>query len=312
MKSTLKKRAHHHQVKLMGCGFIITAIHEDPKVAWDAIRSAQTEIQRIEDLISSWKNNSETALINNNAGIKSIEVSSELFQLIRRSLRISTLTGGAFDISGTLSRYYWDFNKNEINIPDQQKIEELRDRIDYRLIELDERNNSVFLKKEGMKIGFGGIGKGYSALMAQKKMMEIGIEDGLIDASGDIMCWGNPLGQENWTINLTNPEKIEERILEVQLNKGSVVTSGDYENYLMISGKKYSHIVDPRTGWPVDHLKSVSVICPNPELGDALATAISVLGYEAGLRMINRLEGIECMMVGMENDIYYSNGLNLN
>ena len=304
-----KLKAHHHPVKLMGCGFVLTAVDADPQKAWDGIRAGVQEIERIEWLISSWSADSETTRINDNAGIAPVKVSKELFDLIARSISVSKITAGAFDISGTLSRYYWNFNKKEnVWLPETQ-IVELRDLINYRLIELDETETTVFLRKKGMKIGFGGIGKGYAAYRAYQVMQEMGINNGLINASGDLMCWGKPPDKDHWSIQIPDPKDRNASLLEIAIPYGSVVTSGNYENYTLIDGVRYSHIVDPRTGRPVEAIKNVSVVCPNPELGDALATAISVLGAEEGVKLIDRLNGIECVITDKDDIVYYSEKL---
>ena len=293
----------------MGCGFVLTAVEADPQKAWDALRAGVGEIQRIENLISSWRDDSETAAINYHAGERPVAVSAELYQLIERSKSVSEITTGAFDISGTLARYYWNFNKQENEYLPAEKIQELRDLMDYRLIELDNRKQTVFLRSKGMKIGFGGIGKGYAAYRAQVVMQEMGIESGLINASGDLMCWGNPLNNTTWTTQIPDPINRERSLCQLDIPFGSIVTSGNYENYTLIDGKRYSHIIDPRTGRPVETIKNVSVICPNPEFADAMATAISVLGVVQGLSLVNRLNGIECLLIDQDNQVYYSNHL---
>lgn len=302
-------KAHHYALKLMGCKFILTSIHQNPDIAWDGIRAGVSEILRIEALISSWKEESQTGQINQYAGIKPITVDEELFQLIKRCNRVSELTKGAFDISGTLSRYYWNFNGKESQFPSKEKIKELRDLINYNHIILNENENSVFLKRKGMKIGFGAIGKGYAALRAKIAMESIGIQNGLVNASGDLLCWGKPIDEKPWNIKIQHPEKRDLVLASLFMENGSVVTSGGYENFALIDNKKYSHIIDPRTGFPVEGVKSVSIVCPNPELGDALATAISVMGAEKGIQLINQLKGIECIIVNHQDEIIYSNEL---
>ncbi|MFT6808919.1 MAG: thiamine biosynthesis lipoprotein [Saprospiraceae bacterium] len=307
--STPQSKAHHHSIKLMGCHFVITAIHHDPDVAWNGIRSGVSEIQRIEKLISSWTEDSETTKININAGVAPVKVSSELFNLIFRSLKVSELTSGAFDISGTLSRYYWNFNGAKNQFLPSEKIEELRALINYKHIVLDKKKQSVFLKKKGMKIGFGGIGKGYAAQRAKEVLYAMGIESGLINASGDLMCWGTPPNRNDWQINIPDPCDNELSILEISIPHGSIVSSGDSENYTLIDGERYSHIVDPRTALPVRGVRNATVISANPELADALATAISVLGVIDGIELVNQLNGIECMVIDQDNQKHYSNNL---
>lgn len=308
-KNTTKTKAHHYPVKLMGCAFVLTAVDKNPQKAWDALRAAQKEISRIEELISSWKENSETSAINRQAGKNSVQVSNELFNLIKRSLEISRMTAGAFDISGTLSRYYWNFNKKEGTYLPEGELKELRELVNYKHIEIKESNNSVFLRKEGMKIGFGGIGKGYAALRAQQVMANLGIQSGLVNASGDLMCWGNPPEKQAWDIHIPNPFDPSQALLQLQIPFGSVVSSGSAENFTLIDGIRYSHIIDPRTGCPVTGIKGVSVICPNPEFGDALATAISVMGPKLGLNLVNRIRGVECIIIDEKDQHHYSQHL---
>ncbi|MEO1257783.1 MAG: FAD:protein FMN transferase [Bacteroidota bacterium] len=301
-----QKKAHHYVIKLMGCRFVLTTIHENPQIAWDGIRAGVAEIKRIENLISSWKDNSSTGRVNAMSGIAPVRVEKELFDLIRRCQKLSKITKGAFDISGTLSRYYWTFNDQASKMPTPEKLAELKRLVNYHHIILNEEQQTVFLKEKGMKIGFGAIGKGYAAVRAKLVMRQLGIESGLVNAAGDLLCWGRPLANKPWTVKISDPEAPEKPLAEFSIPHGSVVTSGGYEKYAFIDGKKYSHIIDPRTGWPVEGLKSVSIICPNPELGDALATAVTVLGQDAGLALINRLKGVECLLVNNENELIYS------
>ena len=309
MKTKKPKKAHHYPVLIMGCGFVITAIHADPQRAWDAIRSAEIEMRRIESLISSWKTTSQTYRINMASGKEPVVVNNELYELIERSLRVSKLSCGAFDISGTLSRYYWKFNKQENEYLSEEKILELRSLIDYRKIQLDSSKRSVFLEKEGMKIGFGGIGKGYAAQKAKQIMENMGIEDGLVNASGDLLCWGSPPDKSDWDIAIPDPRNRKLNLLSIGFKEGSVVTSGSYENYTLIDGIKYSHIINPRTAMPVTHTKNVSVVCPNAEFGDAIATALSVLPISEGISLINQLNGVESIIIDAHDEAHFSNQL---
>ena len=308
-KPARQAKAHHCPVKLMGCGFVITAVDPDPQNAWDAIRAGVAEIFRVEQLISSWRTDSVTHEVNAQAGIRPVAVPEEYLGLVSRSLRVSRMTLGAFDISGTLSRYYYNFDKQEHDPLPAEKLDELRERIDYNAIEVDEEKGTIFLRKPGMKIGFGGIGKGYAAWRAFKVMEEFDLVGGMVNASGDLMCWGDPPQKNGWEVYLPDPENRHEPLLYLTIPNGSVVTSGNHENYTLVNGKRLSHIVDPRTALPVEGLQSVSVICPNPEFGDALATGISVLGAKAGIDLVNRLFGVECVIIDAQNNRYVSENL---
>ncbi len=306
------KKAHHYPTKIMGCGMVITAVHHDPQVAWDGIRAAEKEMRRIETLISSWQENSQTDLINQSAGIKPVQVDEELFQLINRSIKVSRLTQGAFDISGTLSRYFWNFNNTDSSLPTDKDISTLRYLIDFNKIKLDRSCNTVYLKESGMKIGFGGIGKGYAAQRAKTVMMKLGVNDGLINASGDLLCWGNPPNSIGWEISIPDPLNPSYNKTKVKINHGSVVTSGSNEHYTIVDGIKYSHIINPRTGMPVTHTTNVTVLSPDAEFGDALATAISVLPIEEGIGLVNRLNGVECMIIDDTDSVHFSKTLKNN
>ena len=308
-RTLTQPKAHHFPVKLMGCGFVVSAISTDKQLAWDAIRAGVAEMERIELLISSWRTDTVTHEINENAGIRPVKAPRELIGLIQRSLRVSQLTDGAFDISGTLSRYYWNFDKQEHAPLPEEQIQELKRLMDYRAIQVDASSGTVFLEKKGMKIGFGGIGKGYASYRAMEVMKGMGIRSGLVNASGDLMAWGTPPDRDLWEVYVPDPEDRTQPLLYLNIPQGSVVTSGSHENYSIVNGKRLSHIIDPRTGRPVENLKVVSVLCPNPELADALATGISVLGVEQGLSLVNQLKGVECLLIDNNNQQHFSHHL---
>lgn len=303
------RKAHHHPIKLMGCGFVFTAVAECPQRAWDAIRAAVAEVQRIESVISSWQPTSATSAINRMAGREAVGAPWELIQLINRSLRLSELTQGAFDISGTLARHHYRFDQEEHRPLSPQNLTHLKERMDYRLIEVDESSGTVFLQKEGMQIGFGGIGKGYAAERACQVMRDLGVDSGMVNASGDLKCWGNPPGAEGWEVYIPNPVDRSQPLMFLTIPEGSIVSSGNHENFTMVKGRRLSHIVDPRTALPVIGLQTVSVICPNAEFADGLATGISVLGVKQGLDLVNRLNGVECVLIDEQNHHFFSDNL---
>ena len=299
-------KAHHYYQKLMGTAFGFSAIHIDPDIAWNAIRAAVGEMVRIENLISSWKKDSQTSWINRNSGRRPVVVDEELFLLIKRSLRISILTRGAFDISTTIARYFWNFNKKEGELPTEAQKKKILSLINYQNIEIREEDHSVFLKEPGMKIGFGGIGKGYAAMRGRVMMENLGVKSGVINAAGDVYVWGPPLNAEYWNVHIPDPENRSEILTTVKMSEGAVVSSGSNESFALNSGRRYSHIIDPQSGHPTQTIKTASIICPNPELADALATAVSVLGRTQGMNLIDQLKGIECVILDNNNQLHYS------
>ncbi len=305
----LKK--YQENFSLMGSKFEIAAIATSKEKADSAIKIAHNEIVRIERLISSWDKNSKTSLINKNAGIEPVKVPVELFNLIRRAIKVSGLSNGAFDISYASMDKIWKFDGSMTTLPSEEKIKASVSKINYKNIILNESEHTVFLKEKGMKIGFGAIGKGYAANRARKVMIENGIEGGMINAGGDLIAWGNGLNGEKWKVGIADPKKEKSYASWLELNEMAVVTSGNYERFAMINGTRYAHIIDPRTGYPVVGLKSVTIVCPDAELADALATTVFVLGQERGLALINKLDAIECVIINDKDEIITSETLKL-
>lgn len=297
----------------MGNRFELTAVHPDAAYAHSCIDVAVAEIQRIENLLSTFKDDSQTSLINRNAGIAPVPVDKEVFELIRRSIKISILTQGAFDITyGSIDKSLWNFDRNMTALPDAATAKKLVHLINYRNIVLDEKDHTVFLKEKGMRIGFGGIGKGYAAEQAKRVMRSRNIESGIVNAAGDLTAWGVQPNGQPWTIGIAAPgDPYHHPFSTLNITDTSVATSGNYEKFVIIDGKKYSHTIDPKTGFPVSGIKSVTIICPNAEIADAMATPVMVMGTTAGLYMINQVADIACIIIDENDRIHTSRNINL-
>lgn len=299
------------KLTLMGTVFEICAIHEDESMAKYAVEQGINEISRIESLISSHKPSSQTSMVNQMAGIKPVKVDMELYRLIERSLKLSKLTDGAFDISFAVTETVWDFKSTHGSAPKKEDAVVLKDLINYKNIGLNTADTTVFLRKKGMRIGFGAIGKGYAANMAKRIMTQIGIENGYVDASGDILFWGSNKG-ESWKVGIASPDDRSKALGWLEIKDMAVVTSGDYVYHIKNGDENLSHIIDPKTAWPVEKMRSVTVICRDAELADGLATSVSVLGPELGLSLINKLNGVECVLITADGKLYKSDNVNLN
>jgi FAD:protein FMN transferase len=300
-------------VKLMGNNFDIIVVAHDQQWANERIDNAVREIKRIENLLTTFSDNSETSSINAAAGISPVKVSKEVYRLIERSNRISAVTDGAFDISyGSLDKSLWNFDRSMTRLPDSKTARQMVRLIDYRNIVLNPRESTVFLKQKGMRIGFGGIGKGYAADMAKSVMLEEGVESGLINASGDLVTWGNQANGKPWTIGIADPDNAQLPFSFLNISNAAIATSGNYEKYVLIDGKKYSHTINPKTGLPVTGIKSVTIITTNAELADAMATPVTVMGTRAGLNLVNQMQQIECIIIDDNNNIYPSKNIHLN
>ena len=298
---------------LMGNQFEISAVSDNEQNANRSINAGIDEIKRIEKLLTTFHDSSETNLINRNAGIEAVKVSEEIFNLIERSIRISSITQGAFDITyGSIDKRLWNFDTQMKSLPDKETAKEMVRLINYRNIVLDRENSTVFLKEKGMRIGFGGIGKGYAAEMAKCKMQQLGITNGIVNASGDLTTWGLQPNGDDWTVGIANPNISGEVFSFLKISGLAVATSGNYEKYIMIDGKKYSHTIDPRTGLPVTGIKSVTIITKNAEIADAMATPVTIMGVKAGLHMINQMKDIDAVIIDDHDKIHHSTNIRFN
>lgn len=296
----------------MGNSFTITVVCGNEKKANEYIDIAVSEIRRIEKLLTTYKDDSQTSLINDNAGIQPVKVDLEVFNLIERSMGISRITQGAFDITyGGIDKSLWNFDKTMTMLPAAQTALKMVHLIDYRNIILDRENTTVFLKEKGMRIGFGGIGKGYAAEMAKQILVKNGVQSGIINASGDLSAWGFQPNGSKWTIGVASPDSPNSAFSYMEISNKAVATSGNYEKFVIIGGKKYSHTIDPKTGLPITGIKSVTIIAPNAEFADAMATPIAVMGIKAGLFLIDQIPDLYCIIIDDSNKIYTSKNINL-
>lgn len=298
--------------RLMGNSFEITVVGEDENWAYEKIDLAIAEIRRIERLLTTFDDNSQANQVNRQAGISPVKVDQEVFDLIQRSLRISSVTDGAFDITyGSIDKRLWNFDKTMTALPDPGTAKSMVRLINYRNVILNKDDCSVMLKERGMLIGFGGIGKGYAAEKAKALLKKEGVHSGIVNASGDLTAWGYQPNGEPWTIGIANPDNAGLPFSYMNITDMAVATSGNYEKFVMINGSKYSHTINPKTGLPVTGIKSVTIISPNAEIADAMATPVTIMGVKAGINLINQIQRIECIIIDDDNKLYSSKNINL-
>jgi thiamine biosynthesis lipoprotein len=295
----------------MGSRFDITVVAKDSLSGDAFIDMAVAKIEEIERLISSWDPNSQTSAINKAAGLNPVKVHPELFQLIERTIGISKLTDGAFDISYASMDKIWKFDGSMTTMPSAESIKASVAKVGYKNIILNKKDTTVFLKLSGMKIGFGAIGKGYAADEAKELLMAEGVTAGIINASGDMNTWGNQASGEEWKVAITNPLNKNKVFAILPISNSAVVTSGNYEKYVKFGGVPYTHIIDPRSGYPSGGISSVTVFASKAELADALATSVFVMGQEVGLDRINQLPKIECIIIDAHGNIFTSNNIEI-
>ncbi|MDV3898065.1 thiamine biosynthesis protein ApbE [Elizabethkingia anophelis] len=284
-------------VTLMGSRFQITLVDKDSISAEQNIDKAVAEITRIENLISEWRPETQISQVNQNAGIKPIKVDKEVFDLTKKGLYFSKLTDGAFDISIVAMDKIWKFDDSMDELPSEQAIKESVRNVGYQNIILDNTNCTIFLRNPGIKIGFGSIGKGYAADKTRDLMKSMGVKAGIIDASGDISTWGTQPDGKLWAIGINNPFNDHKMAAVLYFKENSVTTSGSYEKYAEIHGKRYSHIMNPKTGYPSTGLTSVTITGPNATMANGFSTSVMVLGEKEGLKLLKQFPEYHYLLI---------------
>ncbi|OXG09029.1 thiamine biosynthesis lipoprotein [Flavobacterium araucananum] len=282
---------------LMGGRFDITIVAKDSLLAEQNIDEVIAEITRIENLISDWKPDSQVSQVNQNAGIKPIKVDREVLELTQRAIQFSEATKGGFDVSFAAMDRIWKFDGSMTEMPSAEAIKKSVEKVGYKNIVLDTVQSTIFLKLKGMKIGFGALGEGYATDKCRNMMLAKGIKAGIVNGSGDMTAWGKQPNGKDWNIGMTNPFHPDTLFAVVPLNNGAVTTSGSYEKFVIFNGKRYSHIINPATGYPATGLCSVSVFGPNAETANGLSTSLMVLGQTQGLLLLKKYPEYSCVMI---------------
>ena len=302
---------HKRKLYMLGSPFEMTVVANDTVQGNYYIDLAVAEVKRVENLISDWIPTTQISQVNQNAGIKPIKVDKEVFELVERAIKVSKITSGAFDISYASMDKIWKFDGSMKAMPTEEAIKKSVSKIGYKNIILDTKEQTIFLKNEGMKLGLGGIGQGYIADTIKTLLQSKGCASGIVNVSGDINTWGKQVDGKLWTVAIVNPMNKNKVFATFPLEDSAVETSGSYEKFVTFNGIRYSHIIDPRTGYPAQGIISVSVFAKQTEIADALATGIFVLGIEVGLDLVNQLKGIECIIVDDKGKIHTSKGIDL-
>ena len=307
-RHTFTKSAH-----LMGSHFTFTVVADNDSAGQRALRAGLGEVRRIDKLMSFWDSTSEVVRINRAAGRRPVAVSPETFDLIVRTLNLSRLSGGAFDITFASADKLYKFDRQpHAALPDSASIRASVRRIGWQKIQLDAAKHTVFLPATGMRINLAGILQGYGLRRAKQVLDKMGIRGGLLNGSGDIYCWGRQADGSLWRVAIGNPDHPNSVAAWVDVTDMAVVTAGNYEQYFTVGGQAYGHIINPHTGYPSVGLRSVTILCPDVELADGLDEVVFVKGPTAGLAFINGLKGVECTLITDDNRTLASRGMTLN
>jgi len=302
---------HKRKLSMLGSPFEMTVVARDTIQGNLYIDLGVAEVKRIENLISDWIPTTQISQVNKNAGIQPVKVDKEVFDLVGRAIKVSQITAGAFDISYASMDRIWKFDGSMKTMPTEEAIKKSVAKIGYKNIILDPKEQTIFLKMQGMKLGLGGIGQGYIADKVKDVLKSKGCASGIVNVSGDINAWGTQIDGKPWTVGIVNPMNKNKVFATFPLENSAVETSGSYEKYVVFNGIRYSHIIDPRTGYPVQGVVSASVFAKQTEIADALATGIFVLGVEVGLDLINQLKGVECIIVDDKGKVHSSKGIDI-
>jgi FAD:protein FMN transferase len=309
--SSFAQIIHKRKLLMLGSPFEMTVVAKDTLEGNAFIDIAVGEVKRIENEISDWIPSTPISEVSRNAGIKPVKVPIEVFELVERAIKVSEITSGAFDISYASMDKIWKFDGSMKEMPTPEAIKKSVERIGYKNIILNKEEHTIFLKKEGMKLGLGGIGQGFIADKIHALLLSKGCNSGLVNVSGDIFAWGTQPNGKPWTVGILNPMNKNKVFATFPLENSAVETSGSYEKFVIFDGKRYSHIIDPRTGYPAMGVASVSVFSKQTEIADALATGIFVMGVDVGLDLVNQLKGIECIIVDDKGKIFASKGIDI-
>jgi thiamine biosynthesis lipoprotein len=283
----------------MGTIARIMVTAEDSQQANQAISAAFEKIFHIEKLMSDYDPNSQLSQVNQNGFEKPVQVDAALFEVLAAAKGYSCLSDGAFDVTIGPVVQLWRTAKEDNITPDARALKKAKEAVGYENLILDTENKTVQFAKEGMFLDLGGIAKGYAIDQAIDILRDSGVNGAMVDIGGDLRCFGTPAnGKKHWLIGLQDPAAEDEKILlTLNMDDMAIATSGDYRRFVMIDDKKHSHIVNPATADSANDLSSVTLIAPTAMAADALATAVTVLGNEKGLDLINKTEAAEVILI---------------
>ncbi len=291
---------------IMGTRCSVELWSEDRQKGEAAIQSVFDDMRRIDRLMSTWKEDTEISQVNREASRHPVKISEELFRLLQESVRYSELTHGAFDITYASVGYLYDFKKGVH--PDQKAIREALPGINWRHMVLDASKTTVFFERPGMRIDLGGIAKGHSVDKGIEILRTLGITRAMVNAGGDTRIIGDRFGRP-WVVGVRDPDHEGKTFLKLPLTDTAFSTSGDYERYFDEDGKRYHHILDPKTGDSARKCRSVTVISGTATRTDALTKSVFIMGPEAGIEFINTLPDVDAVAVAPDGKVFYSRGL---
>ncbi|HET8711300.1 MAG TPA: FAD:protein FMN transferase [Spongiibacteraceae bacterium] len=294
------------QRAIMGTAVSVELWADDDKSAHDAIEAVMQEMARIDQTMSPYIETSELALINREATQHPVKISAEMMHLLKTSIHYSQISYGAFDITYASVGYMYDY-RNHIEPTDAQIASHLS-AIDYRAMKLDEKASTVQFMKPGMRIDLGGIAKGYAVDQGANILLAHGIKNAIVTAGGDSRILGDHRGRP-WMVGIKDPRAENKSAVALPLSDTAISTSGDYERYFMDGKRRVHHIINPKTGKSATGIRSVSVLAPHGIDTDALTKPLFILGVERGMEIIDKIPGVDAIVIDSQGQMYYSRNL---
>lgn len=294
----------------MGSELRLTAWTVDDVAARAAFDGVFKEFDRLESLMSVWRPGSEVLRMNAAAGEHAVAVGPETREALTIAHQVSEWTNGTFDVTFGALADIWKFDHQDQDntVPDEAAIAKRLPLVDYRQVEVDDRAGTVFVKRKGMRVHLGGIGKGYAVDRAVKLLRERGLRDFMIQAGGDLYVGGHKDGRP-WRLGIADPRGTHQPFATVELSDSTFSTSGDYERFFVKDGVRYHHILDLRIGRPAMENRSVTLVTDRAVIADALAKGVFILGPAAGMALIERMPHVEGVIVSAKNEVTVSSGL---
>ena len=297
---------HRQQAAIMGTAINVELWHADTEHARSLTQSVLDEMHRIDNLMSTYKPDSELSLINANAAEGPVTVSTELLSLIIRALDYSVITAGAFDITYASAGQYYDY-RNGVK-PSDRQLQQALPAINYRHVKIDPQTSTIEFMRQGVRIDLGGIAKGYAVDRGMEILRSAGVENAIVSAGGDSRVIGKRRDRP-WNVGIRHPRNRDSIVSMIPLENSAISTSGDYERYFEEDGVRYHHILNPGTGKSSHEVHSSSIIGAVATDTDALSTSVFVLGVTEGLQLINSLPDTEAVIIDSRGHMHYSAGL---
>jgi thiamine biosynthesis lipoprotein len=291
---------------IMGTRVAVELWSDDAALAQRAMDEVIAEMRRTDELMSTYKPESQLSQVNAHAFERPVQVDAEIIDVVERGLEMSRLSGGAFDITYASVGYLYDFRGHQR--PTDEQIAAALPGVDYRQVRVDRAGRNIRFLREGVRIDLGGIAKGHAVDRSIERLRALGIRHAMVNAGGDTRLLGDRRGKP-WIVGIRDPRNDGRVVTRLPLADEAISTSGDYERYFEEDGVRYHHILVPGTGRSAREVRSATVIGADAITTDGLSTTVFVLGVERGMQLIGRLPGVEAVVVDAQGRIYYSDGL---